>query len=84
MGRRMVPDGAGRFTVHGDGDALVARGVSLMQAVELVHHGCRLCEADEDHTNDDARSAHSTPERASRPAFRNRRVLTDSGRPRRA
>jgi hypothetical protein len=28
-----------------------------METVEFVHHGCRLCEADEDHTNEHARSA---------------------------
>jgi hypothetical protein len=30
---------------------------TLMQTVEFVHRGCRLCEADEDHTNEHARSA---------------------------
>ncbi|MCU1655351.1 MAG: hypothetical protein JWO57_7 [Pseudonocardiales bacterium] len=81
MGKHAVYDAAGQVTADGDGDAFVAGGVSLIQAVERIHRGCRLCEADEDHTNDHARSAYSPPERASRRAFRNSRALACGSKP---
>lgn len=52
-----VRDRTGRVTVERESDALVGSVFSLMQTVEFVHRECRLCEADEDHTNEHARLA---------------------------
>lgn len=49
MGACMINDGAGRFNVRDDRNMIVARNVSLAAAIELVHRGCRLCEAGQDH-----------------------------------
>jgi hypothetical protein len=40
MGRYMINDGADRFTVRDDRDTVVASGLSLAAAIELVHEGC--------------------------------------------
>jgi hypothetical protein len=55
----MIGCGAGRFIVRDERDALVASGVSFARAYELVHDGCRFCEAGENHTNDAVRLARS-------------------------
>jgi hypothetical protein len=55
MDTYMINDGADRFNDRDDRDdrdAIVARGVSLVAAIELVHQGCRFCDAGENHTDD--------------------------------
>jgi hypothetical protein len=66
MGRYMINDGADRFTVRDDRDTVVASGLSLPAAIELVHEGCRLCDTGQNHTNDAVRSRRRGP-RAERP-----------------
>jgi hypothetical protein len=61
MGRYMINDGADRFTVHDDRGTVVASGVSLVAAIELVHEGCRFCDAGQNHTNDAVRSDRRDP-----------------------
>jgi hypothetical protein len=51
MDAYMINDGADRFNDRDDRDAIVARGVSLVAAIELVHQGCRFCDAGENHTD---------------------------------
>jgi hypothetical protein len=55
MGRYIVRNGASRFDVRDDRDAVIQRGVALAEAFELVHQGCRFCEAGQNHTNDAVR-----------------------------
>jgi len=66
MGRYMINDGADRFTVRDDRDTVVASGLSLAAAIELVHEGCRFCDTGQNHTNDAVRSRRRDP-RAERP-----------------
>jgi hypothetical protein len=55
MGRYMVRSGASRLDVRDDRGAFVQRGVSPAEAFELVHQGCRFCEAGQNQTNDAVR-----------------------------
>ena len=66
MGRYMINDGANRFTVRDDRDTVLASGLSLAAAIELVHEGCRFCDNGQNHTNDAVR-AHRRDRRAERP-----------------
>lgn len=61
MGRYMINDGADRFTVRDDRDTVVASGLSLAAAIELVHEGCRFCDTGQNHTNDAVRSHRRDP-----------------------
>jgi hypothetical protein len=61
MGRYMINDGADRFTVRDDRDTVVASGLSLVAAMELVHEGCRFCDTGQNHTNDAVRSRRGDP-----------------------
>jgi hypothetical protein len=60
MGRYLINDGADRFNVR-DRDTVVASGVSLAAAIELVHQGCRFCDAGQNHTNDAVKSDRHDP-----------------------
>jgi hypothetical protein len=62
----MINDGTDRFNIRDDRDTVVARSVSLVDAIELVHQDCRLCDAGENHTHDAVRSDRRDP-RASVP-----------------
>jgi hypothetical protein len=61
MGRYMINNGADGFTVHDDRGTVVTSGVSLVAAIELVHEGCRFCDAGQNHTNDAVRSDRRDP-----------------------
>jgi hypothetical protein len=61
MGRYLINDGADQFDVRDERNAVVATGVSLVAAFELLHQGCRFCDAGENHTNDAVRSDRQDP-----------------------
>ena len=61
MGRYMIKDGADQFTVRDDRETVVARSVSLVAAIELVHQGCRFCDPGQNHTSDAVRSDRHDP-----------------------
>jgi hypothetical protein len=79
MGRYMINDGSDGFTVCDDCDAVVASGVSLVAAIELVHQGRRFCEAGQKHTNDAVRSDRHDPGAST--SVRARRCTPDRSAP---
>jgi hypothetical protein len=57
MRRYVIGCGADRFIIRDDRHAVVASGVSLARAYELVHDGRHFCEAGGNCTNNAARGS---------------------------